>query len=104
MAVSDSAFDSIDFFADPSLVPDPHPYFDYLRSQNPVTRLPHHNVFAVTGWEEANAVYKDPDTFSNVVALGGPFPPLPFEVVGDDLTSLVEAHRSQFPMNEHMVT
>src|SRR6201995_1396023 len=104
MAVSDSAFDSIDFFADPSLVPDPHPYFDYLRGQNPVTRLPHHNVFAVTGWEEANAVYKDPDTFSNVVALGGPFPPLPFEVVGADLTSLVEAHRNQFPMNEHMVT
>src|ERR1700748_2584651 len=100
----DSTFGSIDFFTDPSLVPDPHPYFDYLRSQNPVARPPPHNVFAVTGWEEANAVYKDPETFSNVVALGGPFPPLPFEVVGDDLTSLVEAHRNQFPMNEHMVT
>ncbi len=75
-----SNFDSIDFFTDQSLVPDPHPYFDYLRSQNPVLRLPHHNVVAVTGWEEANAVYKDPDTFSNIVALGGPFPPLPFEV------------------------
>src|SRR3984957_6263214 len=99
-----SNFDSIDFFTDQSLVPDPHPYFDYLRSQNPVLRLPHHNVFAVTGWEEANAVYKDPDTFSNVVALGGPFPPLPFEVDCDDLRPLVEAHRSQFPMNEHMVT
>ena len=30
-----STFDSIDFFTDPSLVPDPHPYFDYLRSQEP---------------------------------------------------------------------
>src|ERR1700684_1401272 len=99
-----SNFDSIDFFTDQSLVPDPHPYFDYLRSQNPVLRLPHHNVFAVTGWEEANAVYKDPDTFSNIVALGGPFPPLPFDVDCDDLGPLVEAHRSQFPMNEHMVT
>ena len=97
-------FESIDFFTDQSLVPDPHPYFDYLRSQNPVLRLPHHNVFAVTGWEEANAVYKDPDTFSNIVALGGPFPPLPFDVDCDDLGPLVEAHRSQFPMNEHMVT
>jgi cytochrome P450 len=104
MASLDSAFGSIDFFTDPSLVPDPHPYFDYLRSQNPVLRLPHHNVFAVTGWEEANAVYKDPDTFSNCVALGGPFPPLPFEVDCDDLGPLIEAHRSQFPMNEHMVT
>ncbi len=35
----DSTFDSVDFFTDPSLVPDPHPYFDYLRSQNPVLRL-----------------------------------------------------------------
>ncbi|MGB7111591.1 MAG: cytochrome P450, partial [Mycobacterium sp.] len=42
-----SNFESIDFFTDPSLVPDPHPYFDYLRNQNPVLRLPHHNVVAV---------------------------------------------------------
>ena len=60
-----NTFDSIDFFTDPSLVPDPHPYFDYLRSQNPVLRLPHYGVVAVTGYEEATAVYKDPDTFSN---------------------------------------
>ncbi|BBY37980.1 cytochrome P450 [Mycobacterium mantenii] len=99
-----SNFDSIDFFTDASLVPDPYPYFDYLRSQNPVLRLPHYNVVAVTGWEEANAVYKDPDTFSNCVALGGPFPPLPFEVNCDDLSSLIDAHRDQFPMFEHMVT
>src|ERR1700756_4789688 len=104
MASLDSAFGPIDFFTAPSLVPDPPPYFDYLRSQNPVLRLPHHNVIAVTGWEEANAVYKAPDTFSNCVALGGPFPPLPFEPVGEDLTPLIDEHRSQFPMNEHMVT
>jgi cytochrome P450 len=99
-----TSFETLDFFTDPSLVPDPHPYFDYLRGQNPVFRLPHHNVVAVTGWEEANAVYKDPDTFSNCVALGGPFPPLPFEPQGDDLTALIDEHRSQFPMFEHMVT
>jgi cytochrome P450 len=99
-----SNFDSIDFFTDASLVPDPHPYFDYLRSKNPVSRLPHHNVVAVTGWEEANAVYKDPETFSNCVALGGPFPPLPFQPEGDDLSAQIESHRSQFPMFEHMVT
>ncbi|MGH3626018.1 MAG: cytochrome P450, partial [Sciscionella sp.] len=99
-----SNFDSIDFFTDASLVPDPHPYFDYLRSKNPVLRLPHYNVVAVTGWEEANAVYKDTDTFSNCVALGGPFPPLPFEPKGDDLSADIDAHRDQFPMFEHMVT
>ena len=97
-------YDSIDFFTDPSLVPDPHPYFDYLRSQNPVLRLPHHGVVAVTGYDEATEIYKDPETFSNIVALGGPFPPLPFTPEGDDISALIDEHRSYFPMNEHMVT
>jgi cytochrome P450 len=99
-----SNFETIDFFTDPSLVPDPHPYFDYLRSQNPVLRLPHHGVVAVTGYDEATEVYKDTDTFSNIVALGGPFPPLPFQPEGDDISAQIEQHRSYFPMNEHMVT
>ncbi len=97
-------FGSIDFFTDGSLVPDPHPYFDYLRSQNPVLRLPHYGVVAVTGYEEATEVYKDPETFSNIVALGGPFPPLPFTPDGDDISAQIDEHRSFFPMNEHMVT
>jgi cytochrome P450 len=99
-----STYESIDFFTDPSLVPDPHPYFDYLRSQNPVLRLPHHGVVAVTGYEEATEVYKDPETFSNIVALGGPFPPLPFQPDGEDISAQIEEHRSYFPMFEHMVT
>ncbi|HTY32708.1 cytochrome P450 [Mycobacterium sp.] len=99
-----TSFDTIDFFTDQSLVPDPHPYFDYLRSQNPVLRLPHYGVVAVTGYEEATEVYKDPDTFSNIVALGGPFPPLPFQPEGDDISPQIDEHRSYFPMNEHMVT
>jgi cytochrome P450 len=99
-----TTFESIDFFTDQSLVPDPHPYFDYLRSQNPVQRLPYHGVVAVTGYEEATEIYKDPDTFSNIVALGGPFPPLPFQPEGDDISPLIDQHRSYFPMNEHMVT
>ena len=97
-------YDSIDFFTDGSLVPDPHPYFDYLRSQNPVLRLPHYGVIAVTGYEEASEVYKDSETFSNIVALGGPFPPLPFTPEGDDISAQIDEHRSYFPMNEHMVT
>ncbi len=28
-------FDSVDYFTDQSLVPNPHPYFDYLRSPKP---------------------------------------------------------------------
>ncbi len=99
-----SNYDTVDFFTDPSLVSDPHPYFDYLRSRNPVLQLPHHGVVAITGYEEATAVYKDTDSFSNCVALGGPFPPLPFTPEGDDINAQIDAHRESFPMHEHMVT
>ena len=92
-----SSFESIDFFTDPSLVPDPHPYFDYLRAQNPVLRLPHHGVVAITGYDEATEVYKNPDIFSNIVALGGPFPPLPFTPEGDDISAQIDEHRSSLP-------
>ena len=30
-----SDFESVDYFTDQSLVPDPYPYFDYLRSAVP---------------------------------------------------------------------
>ncbi len=97
-------FATVDFLTDQSLVPNPYPYYDYLREQNPVLRLEPHGFVAVTGYEEALEVYKNPDVFSNIVALGGPFPPLPFTPEGDDLNEQIDAHRSYFPMNEHMVT
>ena len=49
-------FDTIDYFTDPSLVPDPHPYFDHLRSKCPVVKEPHYGVVAETGYEEAATV------------------------------------------------
>ena len=97
-------FDSVDFFTDPSLVPDPHPYFDYLRDKGPVVREPHHGVVAVTGYDEAMALYKDIDSFSSCVAVGGPFPSLPFEPYGDDISDLIVQHRNELPLHEHMVT
>ncbi|GAB2659248.1 cytochrome P450 [Nocardia goodfellowii] len=97
-------FDTVDYFTDQALVPDPHPYYDHLRAQCPVTPLPHHGVYAVTGYEETAEVTKDADKFSSIIAVGGPFPPLPFEVAGDDLGELIDRHRDQMPMFEHMVT
>ena len=97
-------FDDVDFFTDPSLVPDPHPYFDYLRSKAQVVREPHHGVVAVTGYDEAMALYKDVDSFSSCIAVGGPIPPLPFEPSGDDISGLVEQFRTKMPLHEHMVT
>ena len=97
-------FDTVDYFTDPSLVPDPHPYFDYLRSKNPVGCPINNGVLAVTGWEEANAVYKDSENYSSCVAVAGPFTPIPFVPEGDDICAQLEEHRTEIPMYEHMVT
>jgi len=97
-------FAGVDFLTDQSLVADPYPYYDYLRAQSPVLRLQPHGFVAVTGYDEALGVYKNVEDFSSIVALGGPFPPLPFTPEGDDLNAQIDAHRTQFPMYEHMVT
>ncbi|MDV3127788.1 cytochrome P450 [Mycobacterium sp. 21AC1] len=97
-------YDTIDYFTDQSLVPDPHPYFDHLRSKCPVVREPNYGVLAITSFEEATTVLKDTDTYSSCIAVGGPFPPLPFAPEGEDITEQIEQHRTELPMFEHMVT
>ena len=94
---------TVNYFADEAVTQDPFDYFDHLRSQGPVTREPHFGVVAITGYAEVMAAFKDHATFSAVNAIGGPFPPLPFEPVGDDISEQIEAHRHQFPIHEHMV-
>jgi cytochrome P450 len=96
-------YDSVDFFTDASLIPDPYPYFDHLRQHCPVMPQSEQGVVAITGHQEALAVYKDP-AFSSCVSVAGPFSGLPFEPEGDDIGELIEAHRSQIPMSEHIVT
>ncbi len=96
-------FESTDFFTDQSLIPDPYPYFDDMRSKCPVLDQPHQGVLAVTGHQEALAVYKDA-AFSACVSVAGPFSGLPFEPSGDDIGELIEQHRDQIPMSEHIVT
>ena len=91
--MTDIDLDLMDFFTDPAFVPDPHPYFDYLRSRGPVVREPHHGVVAVTRYEETLEVFKDAGLWSNCVAVGGPFPPLPFTPEGDDISGIIEAHQ-----------
>ena len=96
-------YESTNFFTDQSLVPDPYPYFDHLRSKCPVLDQPHQGVLAVTGHQEALAVYKDA-AMSACVSVAGPFSGLPFTPTGDDIGELIEAHRDQIPMSEHIVT
>ncbi|GAB89640.1 cytochrome P450 [Gordonia rhizosphera] len=94
----------LNFFTAEELVTDPYPYFDEMRSRCPVTREPHMGVLTITGHAEAVTVFKDPETFSACLSVAGPFPGLPFEPEGDDISEQIEAHRSEYPMHEHMVT
>jgi cytochrome P450 len=97
------AFDTIDFFMDESLVEDPYPYFEHLRATCPVQPLPHHGVVAVTGYDEANEVYRDVDTFSSCNSVIGPFAAFPVPLEGD-ISGIIDRYRDQLPMHEHMVT
>lgn len=97
-------FDQVDFFSDESLLEDPYPYFDHLRSKCPVTPLPHHGVVAVSGYDEASEVYRDVETFSSCNSVVGPFATFPVPLEGDDVSELIDSYRDQLPMSEHMVT
>jgi cytochrome P450 len=98
------SFDEVDYFTDESLVNDPYPYFEHLRAQCPVVEVPHHGVVAVTGYDEAIEVYRNPGLYSSANSFLGPFPPLPFQPEGDDISEQLEQHRDQILLNEHMVT
>jgi cytochrome P450 len=95
---------TIDFFNDQSLVEDPYPYFDQLRSQCPVLHLPHLGVVAVSGYDEACDVYRDTESFSSCNSVVGPFAMFPVPLEGDDVSEIIATHRDQLPMHEHMVT
>ncbi|KUI39966.1 cytochrome [Mycobacterium sp. GA-1199] len=97
-------FETVDFFTDEKLVPDPYPYFDFLRSKCPVVQATPFNVLAVTGYDEALAVYKDP-AFSSCVSVAGPFSGMPFGPgESDDVSELIEQHRAAVPMAEHITS
>src|SRR4051812_15757821 len=66
-----SDWQTIDFFPDPSLVDDPYPYFDEIRSQCPVLELPHLGVVAVSGYDELAEVYRDNQSFSSCNSVVG---------------------------------
>ena len=97
-------YDSVDFFSDQSMVEDPYPYFDYLRSQCPVLPTENLGVVAVSGYDEALEIYLDPETFSSCNSVIGPFATFPVPLEGDDVGEIIDRYRDQLPMNEHMVT
>lgn len=94
----------IDFFTDADVAARAEPYFDYMLANHPVFRDPKYGVVIVTGYDEALEVYHQPDVYSSINRTGGPVLELPFELVGDDLTELLEKHRDAFPTNDQIVT
>ena len=94
----------IDYFTDAAVAADPAPYFDYMLAHHPVWREPKYGVVIVTGYEAALDVYHHPEVYSSINRTGGPVLDLPFELVGEDLTDLLEQHRSCFPTNDQIVT
>lgn len=94
----------VDFFTDPEVAERAEPYFDHLLEHHPVYRESKYGVVIVTGYEEALQVYHQPDVYSSINRTGGPVLNLDFELEGDDLTELLEQHRSSFPTNDQIVT
>lgn len=101
-AVTD--FDHVDYYLDPSLADDPHPYFHHIRAKCPVVHLPHHDVMAVTTYDATAEVLRDHETFSSCNAVGGPFPGFSVKPEpSDDISEFIAEHRGELPMSEYAV-
>ena len=54
---------------DPTVQADPFGYYDQLRKQQPVLRMPGTGFYVLTRYEDLRAVLRDPETFSNTLDL-----------------------------------
>jgi cytochrome P450 len=98
-------FETIDYYTDPSLISDPSPYFEYLRAKCPVTRLPHRDVFAVTGYHEVIEAFRDSEHFSSCNATGGPLPGFSVDPkTAEDVNEFIAAHRHELPLSDYVGT
>lgn len=94
---------SVDYFSEESLIDEPEPYYDFLLSQGPVWREPHHGMFIVSGYDELVSVNRDSETFSSCNSFSGPFVRFPEEVIGD-VGELIEKYRHTFANSENLIT
>lgn len=107
MAAMHQEFEEHDFFRSNRFVTDPYAYFNFLRERSPVVREPHQGIVMVTGYDEALAVYNDPETYSSCMSTSGPMGgcPIPLEGRGDeDISELIEAFRDQTPFYDQLPT
>ena len=95
-------FADLDLFRDPDLPQDPYAYYDWVRAQGPVWYYPMWDVWLVTGYDEAIAVYHDQQTWSNCNTVSGPFVKMSVPLEGDDITEIIEAHRDELPFSDQL--
>ncbi|HET9731711.1 MAG TPA: cytochrome P450 [Acidimicrobiales bacterium] len=95
---------SRDFFTDPELAADPYGFYDRLRRQ-PVQREPYHGVVMVSGYDELAALCRDDrEHFSACNVVSGPFPGLPVDPEGDDISDLIDRYRDSLPLHEYFAS
>ncbi|TMS50902.1 cytochrome P450 [Mycobacterium sp. DBP42] len=95
----------VDFFHDPTMVADPYPVLERMRSTSPVLCEPSLGVVVVTGYEEALAVVSDHESFSSCNTVTGPVPGFPVPLDGLDeseVRALIEAHRDELPFSDQL--
>jgi len=93
-----------DYFTDRVVLKDPYDYFAELFSTDPIYQPGLRDVMFVTGFEEANAILRNAQDFSSVIAVTGAAVPLPFKPAGDDISEQLEHHRHEVPGSEILVT
>jgi cytochrome P450 len=93
-----------DYFTDRVVLKDPYDYFAELYANGPVYTPKLRDVMFVTGFEEAQEILRNTQDFSSVIAVTGAAVPLPFKPVGDDISTLLEQHRSEVSGSEILVT
>lgn len=97
------SYETADWYTDIALVDDPHAYFDWLREQGPVVKLPGRNAVAVTGYDETVQLLLDTEHFSEINAVSGGLVELPFTPEGDDISEVLLQHRKQIDFGDQIV-
>ena len=95
-------FESSNYFRpDNEVHQDPYPFYEWLRAHGPVWQHPRGVVF-VTGYDEAIAIYHDPQTWSNCNTTAGPFVKMSVPLEGDDISQIIEEHRDELPFSDQL--
>jgi cytochrome P450 len=102
--VSELDPDVVDLFRGGHLFQDPYAFYEALRGRGRVWREPHNGVMLITGYNEAMAVYRDPESFSSCNAVIGPFSGLPAPPPGDDISAYIDEHRDDMPFGDQLPT